>query len=107
VLASVAVKLVPTTYVCTVHAPREGYQASMWWHIVQPETLALQRSTLLPGLLVMYFFTSLAVWHVELRENWLIFLSLMIGIVGDVFVSLSAVGGCLVDLVQAVAKKMD
>ncbi len=106
-LASVSVKLVPTTYVVTFRAPRETYQASVSRHIVQPETLASQRSTMLPGLLVTYDFTPLAVRHVESRENWLVFLSSMIGIVGGVFVSVSAVSGCLVDSVQAVAKKMD
>jgi hypothetical protein len=106
-LASVSVKLVPTTYVRTYRAPRETYQASVSRHIVQPETLASQRSTMLPGLLVTYDFTPLAVRHVESRENWLVFLSSMIGIVGGVFVSVSAVSGCLVDSVQAVAKKMD
>ena len=106
-LASVSVKLVPTTYVRTFRAPRETYQASVSRHIVQPETLASQRSTMLPGLLVTYDFTPLAVRHVESRENWLVFLSSMIGIVGGVFVSVSAVSGCLVDSVQAVAKKMD
>ncbi|KAL3785386.1 hypothetical protein ACHAW5_007863 [Stephanodiscus triporus] len=106
-LAAVSVKLVPTTYVRTFHAARETYQASVSRHIVQPETLASQRSTMLPGLLITYDFTPLAVRHVESRENWLVFLSSMVGIVGGVFVTVSAVSGCLVDSVQAVAKKID
>jgi hypothetical protein len=76
-------------------------------HIVQPETLGLQRSMLLPVLLVMYDFTPLAVQHVESRKNWLVFLSSMIGIVGGICVSVSTVSSCLVDLVQALAKKMN
>jgi hypothetical protein len=106
-LASVSIKLVPTTYVTTFRGPKETYQASVSRHIVQPETLASQQSTMLPGLLIAYDFTPLAVRHVESRENWLVFLSSLIGIVGGVFVTVSAVSGCLVDSVQAVAKKMD
>jgi hypothetical protein len=106
-LASVIVKLVPTSYTRPFHSVMETYQASVSRHIVQPETLANQRSTMLPGLLVTYDFTPLAVKHVEYRENWLIFLSSMIGVVGGVYVTVSAVSGMVVDSVQAVAKKLD
>eukprot|EP00581_Thalassiosira_minuscula_P008030 CAMPEP_0183702300 /NCGR_PEP_ID=MMETSP0737-20130205/452_1 /TAXON_ID=385413 /ORGANISM="Thalassiosira miniscula, Strain CCMP1093" /LENGTH=350 /DNA_ID=CAMNT_0025928887 /DNA_START=1 /DNA_END=1053 /DNA_ORIENTATION=- len=106
-LANVAVKLVPTTYKQTFRTALETYQASVSRHIVQPETLAAQRSTLLPGLLITYDFTPLAVRHLESRENWFVFLSSLVGIVGGVFVTLGLVMGCLVDSVQAVAKKMD
>jgi hypothetical protein len=107
VLSRMAVKLVPTAYMRTFHAPRETYQASVLCHIVQPETLTLQRSTLLPGLLETYEFTPLAKWHVESRENWLLFLTSMFKIVGGVFVSVSDVSSCLVDSVKAEVKKMD
>ncbi|KAL9178676.1 hypothetical protein ACHAXT_003807 [Thalassiosira profunda] len=100
-LANVAVKLVPTTYKRTFHAARETYQASVSRHIVQPETLAAQRSTLLPGLLLTYDFTPLAVRHVESRENWFVFLSSLVGIVGGVFVTVGLVTGCLVNSAQA------
>lgn len=106
-LASVIVKLVPTSYIRPFHSDMETYQASVARHIVQPETLANQRSTMLPGLSVTYDFTPLAVKHVEYRENWLIFLSSMIGVVGGVYVTVSAVSGMVVDSVQAVAKKLD
>ncbi|KAL7546250.1 hypothetical protein ACHAWF_009586 [Thalassiosira exigua] len=106
-LANVAVKLVPTTYKRTFRPAKETYQASVSRHIVQPETLAAQRSTLLPGMLVTYDFTPLAVSHVESRENWFVFLSSLVGIVGGVFVMVGLVSGCLVNSAQAVAKKMD
>jgi len=106
-LANVAVKLVPTTYKRTFYAAKETYQASVSRHIVQPETLAAQRSALLPGLLITYDFTPLAVRHVESRENWFVFLSSLVGIVGGVFVTVGLVTGCLVNSVQSVAKKMD
>lgn len=106
-LANVAVKLVPTTYKRTFHSAQETYQASVSRHIVQPETLAAQRSTLLPGLLITYDFTPIAVRHVESRENWFVFLSSLVGIVGGVFVTVGLVSGCLVNSAQAVAKKMD
>ncbi|KAL7429394.1 hypothetical protein ACHAXH_001043 [Discostella pseudostelligera] len=106
-LANVMVKLVPTTYQRTFHAAQETYQASITRHIVQPETLASQQSTLLPGLLITYDFTPLAVRHVESRENWLVFVSSLLGIVGGVFVTVSLVSGFVVNSAQAVAKKMD
>ena len=81
-LANVAVKLVPTTYKRSFHTAKETYQASVSRHIVQPETLAAQHSTLLPGLMLNYDFTPLAVRHMEIRENWLVFLSSLVSIVG-------------------------
>lgn len=106
-LANVAVKLVPTTYKRTFHSAQETYQPSVSRHIVQPETLAAQRSSLLPGLLINYDFTPLAISHVESRENWFVFMSSLVGIVGGVFVTVGLVSGCFVNSVQAVAKKMD
>ncbi|KAL7465107.1 hypothetical protein ACHAXS_005432 [Conticribra weissflogii] len=108
-LANVAVKLVPTTYISQnpFSSEIETYQASVARHIVQPETLAAQRSTLLPGLMVTYDFTPLAVRHRERREGFLVFLSSLVGIVGGVFVTVGLVTGCLVNSAQAVAKKMD
>lgn len=106
-LANVAVKLVPTTYKRTFHSARETYQASVSRHIVEPATLAAQRSLLLPGLMISYDFTPLAVRHVEKRENVFVFLSSLVGIVGGVFVTVGLVSGCVVNSAQAVAKKMD
>ena len=106
-LANVAIKLVPTTYKRTFHSAQETYQSSVARHIVQPETLAAQQSSLLPGLLVTYDFTPLAVSHVESHENWFVFLSSLVGIVGGVFVTVGLVSGCLVNSAHAVAKKID
>jgi len=106
-LANVAVKLVPTTYKRTFHSAKETYQASVSRHIVEPATLAAQRSPLLPGLMITYDFTPLAVRHVEKRENVFVFLSSLVGIVGGVFVTVGLVSACLVNSAQAVAKKMD
>lgn len=106
-LANVAVKLVPTTYSRPFRSDRETYQASVGRHIVQPETLAAQRSSLLPGMSISYDFTPIAVRHSETRENWMVFLSSLAGIVGGVFVTVGLVTGCLVNSAQAVAKKMD
>mmetsp|Transcript_32932 Transcript_32932/g.74028 ORF Transcript_32932/g.74028 Transcript_32932/m.74028 type:complete len:341 (+) Transcript_32932:80-1102(+) len=106
-LTNVAVKLVPTTYKRTFHSERETYQASVSRHFVQPEMLAAQHSSMLPGLLISYDFTPIAVRHVESRENWFVFLSSLFGIVGGVFVTVGLVSGCLVNSVEAVAKKMD
>jgi len=106
-LANVAIKLVPTTYKRTFHSAQETYQSSVARHIVQPETLAAQQSILLPGLLVTYDFTPLAVSHVESHENWFVFLSSLVGIVGGVFVTVGLVSGCLVNSAHAVAKKID
>lgn len=106
-LANVAVKLVPTTYKRSFYAAKETYQASVSRHIVQPETLAAQQSTLLPGLMLTYDFTPLAVSHLEIRENWLVFMSSLVSIVGGVFVTVGLVSGCLVDSTMAVAKKFD
>ena len=102
-----AVKLVPTTYKRTFHGAKETYQASVSRHIVQPETLAAQHSTLLPGLMLTYDFTPLAVKHMEIRENWLVFLSSLVSIVGGVFVTVGLVSGCLVDSAKSIAKKID
>ena len=106
-LANVAVKLVPTTYKRTFHSERETYQASVSRHIVEPATLAAQRSMLLPGLMITYDFTPLAVRHVEKRENVFVFLSSLVGIVGGVFVTVGLVSGFVVNSAQAVAKKID
>lgn len=106
-LANVAVKLVPTTYQRSFHAAKETYQASVSRHIVQPETLAAQQSNMLPGLLLNYDFTPLAIRHAEIRENWMVFMSSLVSIVGGVFVTVGLISGCLVDSARAVTKKMD
>jgi len=61
----------------------------------------------LPGLVVTYDFTPLTVHHSEGRDNFLVFLSSLISIVGGVFVTVGMLTGCLVHSAQAVAKKID
>lgn len=107
-LNSINVKLVPTVYSRgLLGMTRNTYQSSVAQHIVQPQTLAAQRSPMLPGLLVSYDFTPLAVHHVEGRDNFLVFLGSLVSIVGGVFVCVGLVTGCLVNSASAVAKKMD
>mmetsp|Transcript_6998 Transcript_6998/g.20971 ORF Transcript_6998/g.20971 Transcript_6998/m.20971 type:complete len:369 (-) Transcript_6998:508-1614(-) len=108
-LNSVAVKLVPTVYSrgLFLSLARQTYQASVAAHVVQPQTLAAQRSVMLPGLMVSYDFTPLAVHHVEGRDNIFVFLGSLVSIVGGVFVTVGLVTGCLFNSAAAVAKKMD
>ena len=44
----------------------------------------------------MYDFTPLAMRHMEVRENWLVFLSSLVRIVGGIFVAVGLVSGCSV-----------
>ena len=82
------------------------YQVSVAQHLVNPNTLAAQQSTLLPGLVMYYDFTPLAVYHTEERENFFVFLSSLISIVGGAFVTVGLVSRCLVSA-ASVAKKID
>lgn len=103
-----AVKLIPTNYKRAGRRPKEMFQTSMTKHVLQPQTLAKSRTRmLLPGFMLQYDFSPLVVEHVESRENFIMFLSSLISIVGGVFVTIGLVSGCLVSSAQAVAKKMD
>lgn len=105
-LANVNVRLVPTRYKQFI-GERDTYQVSVTEHMVQPEFLAAQNSQILPGLALSYDFTPLTVHHVEYRDNFFVFLSSLVSIVGGVFVTVGLVTGCLVHSAAAVAKKKD
>jgi hypothetical protein len=102
----VNVKLVPTTYKRTGRMAQDMYQVSVAQHTVQPDVLAQQHSPLMPGLVVYYDFTPLAVHHAHERENFFVFLSSIISIFGGVFVTVGLVSRCLVNA-ASIAKKMD
>lgn len=100
------VKLVPTKYKRFARSTIETFQLSVSNHIVTMETLATNGFSF-PGLKIQYDFTPLAVHHVESRENFFVFLSSLIGIVGGVFVSVGLVSGVVVKSAKAALKKID
>jgi len=100
------VKLVPTQYKRTGRGARDMYQVSVAQHTIQPDILAEQHSTLMPGMVVYYDFTPLAVHHTHERENVLVFLSSLISIFGGAFVTVGLISRCLVSA-ASIAKKMD
>ena len=106
-LEQVQAKLVPTLYGGLLTNSNTMYQISVVDHTVQPQTLVAHGVPHLPGLLVAYDFSPLAVHHSSGRDNIFIFLSSLISIVGGVFVTVGLVTGCLVHSAQAVAKKVD
>ena len=105
-LQQMHVKLIPTLYQRFLTSSHT-YQLSVVDHTVQPETLVAKGVPLLPGMSVSYDFTPLAVHHVESRENFLVFLSSLVAIVGGVFVTVGLATGLLVHSAAAVAKKLD
>eukprot|EP00529_Nitzschia_sp_RCC80_P026036 CAMPEP_0113516116 /NCGR_PEP_ID=MMETSP0014_2-20120614/41359_1 /TAXON_ID=2857 /ORGANISM="Nitzschia sp." /LENGTH=346 /DNA_ID=CAMNT_0000412835 /DNA_START=40 /DNA_END=1081 /DNA_ORIENTATION=+ /assembly_acc=CAM_ASM_000159 len=74
---------------------------------VQPETMVAQGVSSQPGLSLVYDINPLSVVLNEGRENILVFVSSLCGIVGGVFVTVSLLTGCLVHSAAAVAKKVD
>ena len=105
-LDHMSVKLVPTKYKRFARSTIETFQLSVSNHIVTMETLATNGFAF-PGLKIQYDFTPLAVHHVESRENFFVFLSSLIGIVGGVFVSVGLVSGVVVKSAKAALKKID
>ena len=99
-------KLVPTKYKKFARRAKDTFQTSISNHLVTMDTLARTAPFTLPGLKIQYDFTPLAVSHVESRENFFVFLSSLIGIVGGVFVTVGAVSGFVVNSAQAL-KKVD
>jgi hypothetical protein len=61
----------------------------------------------LPGLNIHYDFNPIAVTHTESRENFFVFVSSLIGIVGGVFVTVGLVSSAVVTSAQTVLKKQD
>eukprot|EP00538_Stauroneis_constricta_P013406 CAMPEP_0119562520 /NCGR_PEP_ID=MMETSP1352-20130426/20700_1 /TAXON_ID=265584 /ORGANISM="Stauroneis constricta, Strain CCMP1120" /LENGTH=335 /DNA_ID=CAMNT_0007610943 /DNA_START=136 /DNA_END=1143 /DNA_ORIENTATION=+ len=100
------VKLIPTVHE-TILGTQNTYQLSVVDHTVQPETLVSSGVPVLPGLTMGYDFTPLAVHHVEGRDNFFVFLSSLVSIVGGVFVTVSLFTGCVLHSAVAVAKKKD
>jgi hypothetical protein len=84
-----------------------SYQTSVVDNIIQPQTLVAQGVQQLPGLVISYDFIPLTVHHNQGRDNFLVFLSSLISIVGGAFVTVAMLTGCLVHSAQAVAKKID
>ena len=76
-------------------------------HTVQPETMVSSGANSFPGLALSYDVIPLAVHHNEGRDNFLVFLSSLVSILGGVFVTVSLLTGCLFHSASAVAKKMD
>jgi hypothetical protein len=105
-LQQIHVKLIPTIYKRFLTSAYT-YQLGVVDHTVQPETLVAKGVPLLPGISVSYDFTPLAVHHSESRENFLVFLSSLVAIVGGVFVTVGLATGLLVHSAAAVAKKLD
>jgi len=100
------VKLVPTKYKRFGRRPAETFQASVSDYVVGLETLVNSVPFVLPGLKIQYDFTPLSVHHVESRDNFFVFLSSLISIVGGVFVTVSLVSGFIVNSAQKL-KKID
>jgi hypothetical protein len=102
----VQVKLIPTLF-STTFSSGLAYQMSVVDHTINPATLVTKGVPYLPGLVITYDFTPLAVHHSSGRDNFLVFLSSLISIVGGVFVTVGLFTGCLVASAQVVAKKID
>jgi hypothetical protein len=105
-LEEIDVKLIPTQQ-STVLGIQHSYQLSINGHTVQPSTMVDSKISQYPGLAITYDFTPIAVHYTSGRENYLVFLSSLISIVGGVFVTVGLVTGCVVHSAQAVAKKID
>ena len=105
-LENIQVKLIPTKY-SGMFSSLSSYQTSVVEHTVQPETMVAQGVALLPGLAIGYDVTPLAVHHDDGRDNFFVFLSSLVSIVGGVFVTVGLFTGCLVHSASAVAKKVD
>mmetsp|Transcript_40855 Transcript_40855/g.47773 ORF Transcript_40855/g.47773 Transcript_40855/m.47773 type:complete len:353 (+) Transcript_40855:63-1121(+) len=106
-LTNTFVKLVPTVYKRFARRAMDTYQMSVTEHFVNPESLASQGSSMLPGLSLTYEFVPLAVVHSEERENFFSFLSSLVSIVGGAFVTVGLVSRFLVNTADIVSKKMD
>jgi hypothetical protein len=105
-LENIQVKLVPTVS-SGLFFENQYYQMSVVDHTIQPETMVSQGVTMQPGLALSYDVTPLAVHHNEGRDNFLVFLSSLVGIVGGCFVTMGLLTGCLVHSASAVSKKVD
>jgi len=112
----IQVKLIPTVHsnpgiLSSVFGGgnRPFYQMSVVEHFLQPETMLAQGHLAVPGVVLTYDVTPLAV-HIDEMDGdggFLGFLSSLIGIVGGCFVTVGLFASCAVRSVEAVAKKID
>lgn len=103
----VDVRLIPTVYTSLFGGRQHTYQMSVAEHSITAESLILRRDRYIPGLRVEYDFTPLAVHQSGGRDNFLVFLSSLVSIVGGTFVTVRLLTGCLVSSAQEIAKKLD
>jgi len=106
-LQQMSVKLVPTVYKQFMRKKVHTYQISYSSFMIQPNLLVMANPMKLPGLSIHYDFNPIAVTHTESRENFFVFVSSLIGIVGGVFVTVGLVSSVVVTSAQAVLKKQD
>lgn len=106
-LHQVSLKLVPTVYKRFMRQEQDTFQLSSSAYIVRPESLVKANPIKLPGLNIHYDFNPIAVTHEESRENFFVFLSSLVGIVGGVFVSVGLVSGIVVTSAKSVLQKQD
>jgi len=106
-LHQMGVKLVPTKYKRYGRRTIDAYQLSVSSYVIKPELLVGSNPLKLPGLAMHYDFNPVAVHHVESRENFFVFLSSLVGIVGGVFVTVRLVSSVLVTSAQQIIKKQD
>jgi hypothetical protein len=105
-LHQMTVRLVPTKYKQIMRKAVDHYQISASAYVLKPERL-MGNPMRLPGLNIHYDFNPVAVHHVESRENFFVFLSSLVGIVGGVFVTVGLVSGAVVNSAQSIIKKQD
>ena len=105
-LNQMAVRLVPTIYKRFMRPKQNTYQLSYSQYAIRPDLL-VSAAGRLPGLNIHYDFNPIAVTHTEARENFFVFLSSLIGIVGGVFVTVGLVSTAVVTSAQSVLKKQD
>jgi hypothetical protein len=105
-LENIKIQLIPTIYNGFLTS-QKTYQHSVVSHTVQPESMVNQGAALLPGLVMSYDVTPLAVRHEIGRDNIFVFLSSLVSIVGGAFVTVGLFTGCLVHSAKTVAKKVD
>jgi len=105
-LENVQIKLIPTIIQGWL-TTKKTYQMSVTAHAVQPETMVNQGISVIPGLAMSYDVTPIAVHHDEGRDNFIVFLSSLVSIVGGTFVTVGLFTSCLVNSAKAVGKKID
>jgi len=106
-LQQMSVKLVPTVYKRFMKKKLNTYQISYSSYTILPSILVMSNPPKLPGLNIHYDFNPIAVTHTESRENFFVFVSSLIGIVGGVFVTVGLVSSAVVTSAQTVLKKQD